>query len=320
MRSRIHSHSPARNFSALLACLAICGCDPPPDSDVPKAYKYDIANLKEASAATGEWVEIQSIPLPFRDPRAIACVGDGTILAAGDRAVVALAADGKEIWRSRLSDEPRCLGAGSGGKTYVGFRDHVMVLGASGAVVGEWTGLGENAVITSVAVGPEKVWVADAGSRKVAIFDLGGRLVGYLAPPDPFVAPSPFFDLTADSSGGVWVVNPGCLRVEHYSADGARTTHWGGPSMDPSGFAGCCNPIHIALLPDGGFATSEKGIPRVKTYRPDGSFSCIVAGPKMFAEDTHGLDLAAATTGDILVLDREKRTVRLFSPKRERKP
>lgn len=304
----------------MMALLALCGCEPPPGSDVPKAYKYDIAKLREVSDASAEWAEAMSIPLPFRDPRAIASASDGNILAAGDRAVVALALDGRELWRAPLPEEPTCLGAAPDGRTYVGFRDHLAVLDGGGAVIGEWIGLGENAVITSVAAGASRIWVADAGSRKVAIFEPAGRLLGYLAPPDPFVAPSPFFDVAADPAGGVWVANPGCLRVEHYSAEGRRTTHWGKPSMEPSGFAGCCNPIHIALLPSGGFATSEKGIPRVKTYRADGSFSGIVAGPGMFAEDTHGLDLAARTTGDILVLDRERRGIRIFKRREDKNP
>ncbi|MCC6355776.1 MAG: hypothetical protein IT577_17955 [Verrucomicrobiae bacterium] len=287
---------------------------------MPKSYTYDIAKLREASDAHAGWTETGTLPLPFRAPRALATGSDGIIRAAGDRAVVAIGPEGKQIWRATLPEEPMCLGAGPDGRTYVGFRHHVGILDPAGTLVGEWVSLGENAVITSVAPGPARVWVADAGARKVAIFEPSGKLVGYLQPPEPFVAPSPFFDAAADTSGGVWVANPGCLRVEHYSAEGRRTTHWGRPSMEPPGFAGCCNPIHMALLPDGGFATSEKGIPRVKTYRADGSFAGVVAGPGMFAEDAQGLDLAARSSGDILILDCERRAIRIFKRQEGRGP
>lgn len=317
LRSRV---SRMRSTWPLAVLLILCACEPPPGSDVPKVYKYDIAKLRAASDASSSWTEGPSVPLPFRDPRGIALSSDGKILAAGDRAVIAIGADGHQFWRTPLPEEPACVGCGPDGRTYVGFRHHVAVLDSAGAVVAEWVGLGENAVITSVAPGASRIWVADAGSRKIAIFDPAGRLLGYLAPPEPFVAPSPYFDAAADPSGGVWVANPGCLRVEHYSAEGHRTALWGQPSMDPSGFAGCCNPIHIALLPGGAFATSEKGIPRVKVYRPDGSLAAIVAGPGMFAEDTHGLDLAARSTGEILVLDRERRVVRVFKEREVRDP
>jgi len=306
-------------LAPILGCLLISACERAAD-DVPGIYKYDIANLKAASEASGDWSESKVVPLPLRDPRAIACAANGRLLAAGDRAVIALEADGRLAWRSLLSDEPRCLGPGKDGRIYVGCKDHIVVLDDKGGSIGEWTSLGENAVITSIAAGKDRVWVADAGARKISMFDQGGRLLGYLSPPDPFVVPSPFFDVAADGSEGVWVVNPGCLRVEHYAGDGRHIGNWGKASMVPAGFAGCCNPIHIALLPDGRFATSEKGIARIKSYAADGTFESVVAGPSMFAEDTHGLDLATTDSGDILVLDKEKRSVRQFGRKVGPKP
>lgn len=296
----------------LVTCIAMAGCQRPVD-DVPKVYRYDIEALKAASEGRGDWIESAPLQLAFREPRAIASAPNGIIYAAGDRAVIAFGADGGTLWRSQLAEEPRCLAVGADQKIYAGCREHIVVLGPGGDVVGEWMGLGENAVITSVAVGSDRAWVADAGARRVAMFDLGGRLLGYLSPRDPFVVPSPYFDVAAGSSDGVWVVNPGCLRVEHYSKDGRYTSHWGSPSMQPPGFAGCCNPIHIALLPDGGFATAEKGMARIKVYAADGTLDSIVAGPRMFAEDAHGLDLATTTSGDILVLDKEKRSIRRFA-------
>ncbi len=317
-RSELRFRFSPRSF-ALPLLLALAGCEPPPGQDVPDAYRYDITSLRDASVASTNWSEASQIPLSFRDPRAIATGADGATYAAGDRAIVAIGPDGKEIWRCRLEEEPGALGVGPDGSLYAGLRHHVAVVDSAGKLTSEWVSLGERSVITSVAPGKDRVWVADAGSRKVAIFDPGGRLLGYLEPPEPFVAPSPFFDLAADTGGGVWVVNPGCLRVEHYSAEGKRTGHWGRPSMEPSGFAGCCNPIHVALMGDGTFATAEKGIPRVKAYAADGTFLDIIAGPGLFAEDTHGLDLAAGRAGAILVLDRERRCIRVFTP-RENSP
>ncbi|MBM3243119.1 hypothetical protein FJZ31_43220, partial [Candidatus Poribacteria bacterium] len=47
-------------------------------------------------------------------------------------------------------------------------------------------------------------------------------------------------------------------------------------SMDIDGFCGCCNPVNFAMLPDGRFVTCEKGLPRVKIYDADGTFSGVV--------------------------------------------
>jgi hypothetical protein len=58
--------------------------------------------------------------------------------------------------------------------------------------------------------------------------------------------------------------------------------------------------------------TSEKGIPRVKVYRADGTFECVVAGAESFKNDEVGLDVAAARDGRIYVLDPADKTVRVF--------
>jgi len=80
------------------------------------------------------------------------------------------------------------------------------------------------------------------------------------------------------------------------------------------GFAGCCNPSHFALLPGGGFVTSEKGLPRVKEYSPDGTLRTVVAGSEGFAPGSVGLDLATDPGGRVYVLDPVARAVRVFVP------
>ena len=61
-------------------------------------------------------------------------------------------------------------------------------------------------------------------------------------------------------------MNPGRHKIEAYTFDGELETSWGTPATTIGGFSGCCNPTHIAMLPDGSFVTSEKGLARVKVY------------------------------------------------------
>ncbi|MBU4493955.1 MAG: hypothetical protein KJ874_01485, partial [Acidobacteria bacterium] len=93
-------------------------------------------------------------------------------------------------------------------------------------------------------------------------------------------------------------------------------TSWGEASMDIEGFCGCCNPSHFAVLPDGSFVTSEKGIPRVKIYDRLGRLASVVAGPDRFDEGTKGLDTAADADGRIYILDPSRKRVRIFSEKK----
>ena len=71
----------------------------------------------------------------------------------------------------------------------------------------------------------------------------------------------------------------------------------------------------MAILSDGSFVTSEKGIPRVKVYDQTGQFKTVVAGPEAFADGTIGLDLAVDDNDRIYVLDPKKKAVRVFVKK-----
>ncbi len=96
-----------------------------------------------------------------------------------------------------------------------------------------------------------------------------------------------------------------------------------------SDFFGCCNPAHFAVLPDGRFVTSEKGIPRIKIYTAQGQFECVVAGPEQLAVDDSRMadpsegadkrvfDVAVDRQGRVLVLDPRNRTVRVYLARQE---
>ncbi|NQT54093.1 hypothetical protein HQ576_18705, partial [bacterium] len=196
----------------------------------------------------------------------------------------------------------------------VGFPDHIAIHRTEGDDVQEWETLGEQAYLTGLAADGERVFAADFGQKTVWIFDADGRLVGRFgrsSGPDSFVLPSPFFDVAIHGKS-LWVTNPGRQRVEEYSRTGQRLAFWGMASMDVAGFCGCCNPTHIAVMPNGRFVTSEKGLPRVKLYGPNGNFLGVAAGSDRFKDGTEGLDLAVDTEGHILVLDPGTRSIRVL--------
>jgi hypothetical protein len=68
----------------------------------------------------------------------------------------------------------------------------------------------------------------------------------------------------------------------------------------------------MAIMDDGAFVTSEKGIERVKIHEPTGEFRCVVAKPNDFKEGTKGLDLAVDSRQRILILDPVKKMVRIY--------
>ncbi len=210
-----------------------------------------------------------------------------------------------------------CLAVDDSGTIFAGMRTHVLVI--KGGEITEWPSLGEKARLTSIAVDEWYVYVADAGNRRIWRYKKGGSEPLEIGKKNwanavrGFNVSSPFFDVAiSPADGSIWAVNPGYHALENYRPDGMPLSSWEAPSMTIQGFSGCCNPAHFALMPDGGFVTTEKGLPRVKIHNRDGSLRCVVAASDQFDADVMGLDVAVGSDGTIFVLDPARNRVRVF--------
>ncbi len=195
-------------------------------------------------------------------------------------------------------------------------------LDKKGVKKASWESLGEQAIITSLAVSKTSVFVADAGNKIVWKFDKSGTRLQRIGEKNEakdipgFIIPSPYFDIGIDPDGFLWAANTGRHSLENYTLEGDFRSFWGKSSMQIDGFSGCCNPTHFVILDDGWFVTSEKGIPRIKVYDRLGRLASVVAGPDRFIEGTTGLDLAAVSSQEIFVLDPKKKEIRIFEKNR----
>ena len=231
-----------------------------------------------------------------------------------------------------LTDMPRCFTIAGDDKVYIGMIDHVEVYDRQGQRLAIWDSLGERAVLTSIAVSRNDVFVADAGNRIVLRYDTTGKLVSRIGKKDNrrnipgFVIPSPHFDLAVGGDGLLRVVNPGQRRIEAYTFDGDLEFWWGKSSPRVEDFCGCCNPVNFAILEDESFVTCEKGLRRVKIYDPEGAFVGVVAGPEQLLEggaaricyfpadgQAGGFDVAVDASGRVFVLDTIENVVRIFT-------
>ena len=127
--------------------------------------------------------------------------------------------------------------------------------------------------------------------------------------------PSPYFDVAIGRQGEIWAVNSGLHQFEAYNEQGEQFSSWKRTSMHWYGFSGCCNPSHIAVLSDGSFVTSEKGLVRIKIHEPTGDFKCVVAAPNEFNENTRGIDLAVDSKDRIYAIIPEMNEVRIYDKK-----
>jgi len=127
--------------------------------------------------------------------------------------------------------------------------------------------------------------------------------------------PSPYFDLLVAPDGLLRIVDPGRHKITAFTEGGDLELSWGKPTLEIEGFGGCCNPSHIAMLEDGRFVTSEKGIARVKVHDAEGRFVTAVVGPAGLDTETGPCDVAVDSKGRILVLDPGRGVLRIFAPK-----
>jgi len=283
---------------------------------VAQRVRDGIARLSEVDPALLKYQEYEPIRLSLEKPTAISVGRDGKLYANGDRRLLCFDLSGKQLFSVDLAAEPYCVAADSSGMLYVGFRDHVEVLGPDHKLQSQWAPTSAKAYLTCIAVSGDDVFVADAGDRSVFRFDRGGaqkaRIGAKGEGSEGLVLPSPHLDVSVHPDGQVVVNNPGLRRVEVYTKDGVLLGFWGKAGQGIEGFRGCCNPTDIALLPDGGIVTAEKGLLRVKTYDPEGALQAVVAQPSDFSQANDSLDLAVAADERVLVLDRQAKSVRVF--------
>ena len=302
-------------------------------SGLGKEYEYDVKELTRIDPNLILYEELaEAIKTDFANTHGIAVDLKGSVYVAGDKAIRIFARSGKQLSEIKLDDMPRCLTVTADGMIYAGMKDHVEVYDAQGKQQASWESLGQNAVLTSIVVSKDNVFVADAGHRIVIRYDTAGKVINEIGKRDTFrnipgfVVPSPYFDLAVPRDGLLRVVNPGRLRIEAYTFDGDLEFWWGEPSATVQGFCGCCNPVNFAILEDESFVTCEKGLIRVKIYDPEGAFVGVVAGPEQLVEGdtarigetayegkTDGFDVAVDASGRIFVLDTIKNVIRIFT-------
>ncbi|MEI6060537.1 MAG: NHL repeat-containing protein [Bacteroidota bacterium] len=290
-----------------------------PGTSNPYEFKLDAVRTGDTTSAA--YAETGQIKPEMEEIHGLTTDASGRIYVAGKDSVEIFDASGKTLSKFRITGTALCIALDESGNIFLGLQDHIEIW-RNGKLVSKWNSYGTDAVITSITVKGNNVFVADAGQKVVYRFDKDGKLINKIGLKDPaigvpgFIIPSPYFDLCISSDGNLWVVNPGRHSFEKYTFDGKLLNSWGKASMAVEGFCGCCNPSNFAMIQDSLFVTAEKAIERVKIYNANGTLRCLVATPGQFEEGTKGLDLAVDNRNRILVLDPVKKLIRIFEAKK----
>ena len=306
-------------------------------SGLSKEFVYDIEDSIKIDPNLIVYVESSKpISTGFSISHGIATDSNGIIYTAGDKAVRLFDGNGNLRGEIELDGTARCLTVAEDSKIYIGMKKGVRVYDPRTKRLIDWQLLNDSAVLTSIAVLKNDVFVADAGNRIVLHYNIDGKLINRIGEKNKdrnipgFVVPSPYFDIAVASDGLLRVVNPGRHRIEAYTFDGDLEFWWGTYSPNVEGFCGCCNPVNFLILTDDSFVTCEKGLVRVKTYDADGNFVGVVAGPEQLVKageakicqipakcQAGGFDLAVDNQQRILVLDTVNKIIRIFTKIRQ---
>ena len=298
-----------------------------PGQSLSADFIYDTSKLQAVDPKLIHYEEKPAFNTGLKELRGIYVNAKG-IWVVGDQQLVKLDFSGTMQSTGKVDDSPRCVAMESEDRLFVGFKDYLAVYKSDGTLEKRWGRLPSPAVITSIAIGPSEVFVADAGNRAVVRYDLDGRQIGVIGKKDlsqkksHFVIPSPYFDVALGPGDLLWVANTGQHQLEAYTMRGERENAWGESSMGIKGFCGCCNPAHFAMLPDGRFVTTEKGLARIKVYSPKGEFESVVAAPKDFPQlldsnkaNSTGMDVAVDEQGTVYVAEPFTGKIRRFIKK-----
>ena len=297
-------------------------------------FAYDIDRLAKTDAKLVKYEQEGSFSGLHSEPRRIAVGSDDRVYVATSTGVDVVDRQGGKLAEITSTAPARCVAVAEDGTIYVGLRTHVEVFDAKGKPLSTWEAPTRKTWLTGLAVGANDVFAADSANRVVFRYDRSGKLLGRLGEKNPernipaLIVPSPYLDVKLGHDGLLRINNPGRHCVEVFTTNGDLEFSWGKPTAAIEGFCGCCNPIGLALLPDGRCVTCEKGLPRVKVYSSDRSLDCVVAGPESFRGNSRaglvsehsdgtlgGLDAAVDSTGRIYILDLVAGEVRVMRRK-----
>jgi len=171
--------------------------------------------------------------------------------------------------------------------------------------------------VTAIAVVGVDILVADAQARLIRRYDLDGTprgTIGDRSKTGSFILPNRSLDLAVDRRGIVYATDSGRHQVTAWAVDGSPRGRFGKFGMTaPEDFVGCCNPVNVAVTPDGNIVTGEKMVARVKMFDPEGTLLAVI-GPEHFSPASTHIFLAVDSKGRILTADPVRREVKVFSP------
>ncbi|MGD0754676.1 MAG: hypothetical protein ABR927_06400 [Bacteroidales bacterium] len=252
---------------------------------------YDVALRKEKDVAeisntatpeiTDSWKVTSTIDPASGKVESVGIMKNDNVVIGGDSFVACYDPELRMLWNNK-TDRPVTSISASGDTIFTSTTETIRMLDPKGRQIGEWGPFEDSAMITSVSANISFVVFADARNKVLMVLDKKGDLKSMIGKSgEPFILPSPYFDVAIDAANIIYVANTGKHRIEKRKIDGTMIEQFGGTGTSPEFYCGCCNPAHFALVP-GGFVTAEKGINRIKILNSKGEFVEFISSVNKF--------------------------------------
>lgn len=143
-----------------------------------------------------------------------------------------------------------------------------LVLDSKGKLMREIK-VGEIATATGIRVSENNLMIADTKGRKIVTFDLEtGAKKGAV---ENLRTCCGILDFTTRNNSEILVANLGNFRVDGFDFSGKSLVSFGQRGTGIDDFHGCCNPVSVEFLSNGGIVTVEKDPTRIKVYSNEGA-------------------------------------------------
>ncbi len=240
------------------------------------------------------------------------------IYVLGDGQVFIFEPGGNLVRKWKAQEHASCLVVSPDKKVFIGASGRVEIYGDEGNRLGGFS-IGDGskpASVTSIKINRSEILVADAAARLIHRYDINGRRLGEIGTQghSGFMLPNRTLDIAVDSRNVIWAADAGRHRVSSWNSDGQPIGRFGKfGTHNVEDFVGCCNPVNIAVAPDGKIVTGEKVAARVKVYSSEGKILAVI-GSEHFDPNCLHLHLAVDSKGRVIVADPVRLQLKVFSP------
>ncbi len=126
------------------------------------------------------------------------------------------------------------------------------------------------------------------------------------------------FDFCEGPNDTILVANLGAFKVSSFTtAGGSAPGDFGKRGNGIDDFHGCCNPVSLALLPDGSIVTVEKDTTRVKVYDKKGKKASLISGIDELVKGCTHIPMVTDSKGNVYLGSKASNKIVKCIPEKE---